>query len=51
VFAEGPTIPNYKYVAHYELLKRVLDLCGFFGMTEATENGHWIWNLEFQESL
>jgi hypothetical protein len=28
-----------------------LDLDGFFGMTEATENGHETWNMDWMESI
>jgi hypothetical protein len=44
------TAPHLKKTA-CEILRRAPDLDGFFGMTEATENGHQIWRIEFKESL
>jgi len=41
--------PTTKYPC-YEMLKRVMDWDGSFGMSYAMENGHQIWMLE-SESL
>jgi hypothetical protein len=33
------------------MLHRASDLDGFYATTQATENGHEIWDLECQESI
>jgi hypothetical protein len=41
----------HKNSACYELLHRVADLERCFGMTQAFEYGHGIWNMVCEESL
>jgi hypothetical protein len=46
----GVTAPHLKKTA-CKMLRRAPDLDGFFGTTEATENGHQILRIACKESL
>ena len=45
------TNPFRKNSPCYEMLQRASDLERCFGMIQAFESGHGIWNVEFEESL